>query len=110
MFLKVKQILHEFLKNHLGWKTNRKIVVFESDDWGMTRMPSKKIYDELSQKGYSVDKCPYNKYDSLESNEDLEKLIAVLMSVKDSKGNPAKFTMNNIVANPDFDKIKKSGY
>ena len=110
MFLKVKQILHEFLKNHLGWKTNRKIVVFESDDWGMTRMPSKNIYDELLQKGYSVDKCPYNKYDSLESNEDLEKLIAVLMSVKDSKGNPAKFTMNNIVANPDFDKIKDSGF
>ena len=96
--------------NSLGWKTERKIVVFESDDWGMTRMPSKKIYNELLQKGYDVDKCPYNKYDSLESNEDLEKLMEVLLSLKDAKGNPAKFTMNNIVANPDFDKIKDSDF
>lgn len=96
--------------NSLGWKTRRKIVVFESDDWGMTRMPSKNIYNELLQKGYDVDKCPYNTYDSLESNEDIEKLMEVLLSVIDAKGNPAKFTMNNIVANPDFDKIKDSGF
>lgn len=96
--------------NSLGWKSKRKIVVFESDDWGMTRMPSKNVYSILLQKGYSVDKCPYNTFDSLENNEDLEKLIAVLLSVKDAKGNPVKFTLNNIVANPDFDKIRDSGY
>ena len=108
--MSLKDIVINNIVNSLGWKTKRKIVVFESDDWGMTRMPSKEVFKKLLKKGYDVDKCPYNKYDSLENNEDLEKLIAVLMSVKDSKGNPAKFTMNNIVANPDFDKIKKSGY
>lgn len=96
--------------NSLGWKTKRKIVVFESDDWGMTRMPSEEVYKELVKKGYDVDKCPYNKYDGLESNEDLQQLMEVLLSVKDFNGNPAKFTMNNIVANPDFNRIKDSGF
>ena len=110
MVLKVGQGFHKLLNNHLGWKTNKKIVVFESDDWGMTRMPSKEAYKELLKKGYDVDKCPYNKYDGLESNEDLQQLMEVLLSVKDFNGNPAKFTMNNIVANPDFDKIRDSGF
>jgi len=36
--------------------------------------------------------------------------MGVLSSVKDKNGNPAILTANNIVANPDFDKIKESGY
>jgi hypothetical protein len=31
----------------LGWKTKRKIVVFESDDWGSIRMPTNQIRDRL---------------------------------------------------------------
>ena len=29
------------LVNYNGWQTNRKIIVFESDDWGAIRTPSK---------------------------------------------------------------------
>ena len=49
MLNKIKTAIASNLTNARGWKTKRKIVVFESDDWGMTRMPSKKIYDELLQ-------------------------------------------------------------
>jgi hypothetical protein len=102
------------LKNHIinlfGWKTNRKIIVFESDDWGTIRMASKEAFQRLLKKGYPVDKCAYNSNDALENNDDLEKLGNVLLAVKDKNNRPAKFTINNIVANPDFDKIRHSDF
>lgn len=106
--LKRKIIQH--LINIPGFRTNRKIVVLESDDWGMIRMASQESYNRLLKKGYPVDQCIYNLNDSLESNEDLIGLMEVLDSVKDINGNPAKMTMNNIVANPDFERIEASGY
>lgn len=97
------------LKNHLtnipGWRTNRKIVVIESDDWGMLRMASKRAYAKFSKLGYPVERSVYNRYDSLEQNDDLSALMEVLCNVQDMHGNRAKFTINNLVANPDFNKI-----
>jgi hypothetical protein len=93
-----------------GKRINRKIVVFESDDWGSIRMPSKEVYNSLLKKGIPVDKLSFNKYDSLESEDDLSALFDVLHSVKDKNGKTAIFTANTIVANPDFDKIMGSGY
>jgi hypothetical protein len=93
-----------------GFRTNRKIIVIESDDWGTIRMVSNEIYNGLLKYGYPVHESTYNKFDALESNEDLEKLFEVLSSVKDKNGNPAIFTANNIVANPDFEKIKESDF
>lgn len=93
-----------------GWKTNKKILVIESDDWGSIRMPSKKIFNNLLTYGIPVDKCPYNLYDSLETAEDLEALFDVLSSIKDKKGNSLKITANSILTNPDFDKIKQSNF
>lgn len=102
------------LKNNLinipGWHTKRKIVVFESDDWGSIRMASKEAYYKLLKLGYAVDSCAYNSNDCLESNDDLERLFTVLSSVKDKNDNPAVITINNIVANPDFEKIKACDY
>jgi len=82
----------------------------ESDDWGSIRMASRQAYNYFLQKGYAVDQCPYNRNDALESNKDLEDLFDVLASVKDNNGCSAVFTANTIVANPDFEKIKKSDY
>jgi hypothetical protein len=93
-----------------GWSTNQKIIVFESDDWGMIRTASQNAFNRLLRKGYPVDKCIYNRNDALETNDDVLGLMEVLNSVKDSMGNPAKFTINNIVANPDFIKIRESGF
>jgi hypothetical protein len=106
--------LHKRIKRNLinlpGWRSKRRIVVIESDDWGSIRMSSKEAYNHFLEKGYPVDKDPYNRFDSLESNDDLEKLFGVLSSVKDKNGNPALMTANSLVANPDFDKIKESGF
>ena len=93
-----------------GFNTQRKLIVIESDDWGSIRMPSAKTYHLMLAKGMPVDKCRYNSYDTLADSEDLSMLFEVLSSVKDRNGNPAKFTPLSLVANPDFDKIRASGF
>ena len=98
------------LGNIPGWRTNRKLVVIESDDWGSIRMPSRKVYDTLVKEGIPLDYSTYNRYDSLASEEDLAALFEVLHSFKDINGNPVKITANTIVANPDFEKIENSGF
>ncbi len=98
------------IQNIPGWHTKRKIVVIESDDWGSIRMPSRTTYDYLLLQGYKINANRYEKYDSLESNEDVETLFDALMKYKDSSGNYPIITANNIVGNPDFDKIKESGF
>lgn len=101
------------LSNIPGWRTNRKIVVIESDDWGSLRMSSNKAYQDLKNKGVSLDKgagARYNLYDTLASKEDLEHLFDVLRRVKDKNGKAAKFTAVSLVANPDFEKIKADNY
>lgn len=110
MFQKIRTTLSRNLTNAIGWRTKRKIVVFESDDWGMVRMASKEAFNRLLTKGHPVDRCVYNYYDALERDEDIVGLMEVLSSVKDKNGNPAKFTLNNIVANPDFEKIKADNF
>ena len=98
------------LINIPGWRTNRKIVVIESDDWGSIRMPSKQVYDNLLKAGVRVDKCPYNRFDSLASEDDLTALFDVLVKFKDKNGNHPIITANSVVANPDFELIQKSNY
>ena len=106
----IKKNITRNLLNIPGWRTDRKIIVIESDDWGTIRMASKNSYDYFLEKKIPVDECPYSGNDSLESNQDIESLFEVLTSVKDKNGNHAVLTANNIVANPDFDKIKGSGF
>ena len=98
------------LGNIPGWRTNRKLVVIESDDWGSIRMPSREVYDLLVSEGIPLQKATYNRYDSLASEEDLSALFEVLNSFKDINGNPVKITANTIVTNPDFEKIEESGF
>ena len=94
-----------------GIKTDRHIVVFESDDWGSIRMPSLEVAEWLKAQGVNL--CAprnYDKYDTLESEHDLTSLMEVLDSVRDKHGKPAKITMNYVMANPDFKKIREAGY
>jgi len=108
--LSFKKNITRNLLNIPGWRSNRKIVVIESDDWGTIRTSSKQAYQHFLNKGYPVDECPYNSNDALESNEDMELLFEVLSSIKDKNGNPVVITANNIVTNPDFEKIRASDY
>jgi len=106
----IKTLIRKNLINIPGWRTNRKIVVIESDDWGSIRMPSKNVYQVLLKKGVSVNACEFSRYDNLASTEDLNFLFEVLQSVKDKKGNPAIITANTVVANPDFERIEASDF
>lgn len=99
-----------YLLNIPGWRTKKKIIVFESDDWGSIRMPSPEIKKLLLERGIHVDQLSYNNYDSLATEKDLACLIEELLTVKDLKGNPCNFTLNTIVANPDFNRIRESNY
>jgi peptidoglycan/xylan/chitin deacetylase (PgdA/CDA1 family) len=107
---RVKEIIRKNISNIPGWRTKRKILVIESDDWGSVRIKDKQAYQALKQKGLDVDRKRYDQVDTLESNEDLELLFSVLQSVKDKNGQAAKITPMCLVGNPDFDKIKTSNY
>lgn len=98
------------LINIPGWKTRRKLLVFESDDWGTIRMPSGDVYEKLLEAGDKADTDPFLKYDSLASENDIADLFDTLSKFKDHKGNSPVFTANCAVANPDFNKIKASGF
>lgn len=101
------------LSNLPGWRTKRKIVVFESDDWGAIRMPSVNALNNLTKAGilpFDEDERRYLENDSLASESDLERLFEVLSSVKDINGNHPVFTALALVANPDFKKIRESNY
>lgn len=110
MFKKLKQIASRNLVNIPGWRSDRKIVVFESDDWGSIRMPSKEVYKKMLEHGIPVDKSPYCKYDSLASEDDLAILFDALTQFRDSSGRCPIITANTVVANPDFEKIEASNF
>lgn len=107
---RLKKSIISHLQNLPGWRTHRKIVVIESDDWGSIRMPSREVYYKLLSEGYKVDQNPFMKYDCLASEKDLSLLFEVLSSIKDKNGREAVITANTIMANPDFDKIRKSDF
>ena len=98
------------VNNIIGWHTNRKIVVIESDDWGSIRMPSKVVFDEFLNRGYPIDKRVHEKFDILANSQDLESLFATLKSIKNLKGQCPIITANTVVANPDFKKIKDNDF
>jgi hypothetical protein len=96
------------LVNIPGWRTKKKILVIESDDWGSVSMPSMVVYNKLLAEGVPVDASFFAKYDCLESEDDLSSLFDVLSSFKDYKGNYPCITANSILANPDFERIRET--
>ncbi|HPQ27566.1 MAG TPA: hypothetical protein PLQ82_03745 [Desulfobacteraceae bacterium] len=97
------------VSNLPGWRTKERLIVFESDDWGSIRMPSKEAFENLAKSGidlFSDEGNRFNKYDSLATVQDLASLFGVLESVKDKTDRPAVFTPFALVANPDFRKIQ----
>ncbi len=109
MIEKIIKSVKNNLLNIPGWKTNRKIVVIESDDWGTIRTPSKAILESI-QSQFKIEFNPYVIYDSLETEDDLNALFETLKSIKSNSGQHPIFTANSIMANPDFEKIRKSNF
>lgn len=107
--MRTKDILR-FLLNINSWHTKKKYVAIASDDWGGIRNSSEKTRQNLIKLGINMDSNRFDKYDTLESNKDMEELFNVLMRYKDSKGNHPVITAVTNVANPNFEKIKQSNY
>lgn len=106
----LKNSIRDNLINFLGWRTDRKIIVIESDDWGSIRMPSKKIYYKLKKTRIDHTLSLYDSLDSLERFDDFTHLLELGSQFKDHKNNPIVFTLNTVLQNPDFEKIKESKY
>lgn len=106
----LKSALRVNASNIPGWRTNRHIVVIESDDWGSIRMSSLENFNRMLKAGMREDRNHYNTNDALESNTDLEELFNVLIQFKDSSGRHPVMTGVNVVANPVFEKIRENGY
>ncbi len=107
--MSIKQLLFDNLKNIPGWKTKRKLVAIAVDDYGNVRLDSKKAFENINQKN-PVGQERFNRYDTMETREDLEMLYEVLSSVKDKHGSPAVFTPYALSCNIDFERMQKEGY
>lgn len=107
---KYQKRLKANLRNIPGWRTKKRIIVFESDDWGSIRMHSAEDKRELEKLGFDFTNQEFNTYDALESNDDLSQLFEVLSLYKDEYGNHPVITAASIVGNPDFKRIKESGF
>lgn len=102
--------IRKVASNAFGWRTNRKIVVIESDDWGSIRTRDEAALNVLKGKGFETESSNFVKYDSFERESDLSALYEVLKTVKDKNNRPAVFTPMTIVANPDFRKIEDNDF
>jgi hypothetical protein len=102
--------LRKYLSNAVGWRTSRKILVIESDDWGSVRIKDKVAYETMRKAGLDLERSNFTRFDSLETNDDLERLFDLLNSVKDRNGRTAAFTPMAVVANPDFDQIQQQDF
>jgi hypothetical protein len=107
----MKRLLLDNLKNIPGWRTPEKLVVFAVDDYGNVRLDSALARDRLNEAGLDMGNR-FDKFDSLETRQDLEALFKVLSSVSDSQGRNAIFTPYALCANPDFESLStgKQGY
>jgi hypothetical protein len=88
------------------------ILIFESDDWGSLRLNDLFTVEKLKTQRIPTHTCGagfFNEFDSLESSEDIKQLADVLNLHSNQYGSP-KFTFLQLVANPDFAKIKASNF
>ena len=104
----LKTIRRQFILNCLnkkGWKTDRHLIVIESDDWGSIRMPSREVYESLIAGGDTADKDAFLKNDSLESEKDLSNLYHTFEKINEKYCKLPVITANFAMANPDFEQI-----
>ncbi len=102
----------------VDWK-RRKVVVFESDDWGgcenafvdtETReraMSVPAIMDGFTRYGGKMSPWAWH---VLETAEDMQRLFDLLLSFKGGDRRPAIFTPIYLIANPDFEAIAENNF
>lgn len=109
MINNLKQSLLLNAKNIIGWKTNRKIIVFSVDDYGNVRLDSKEAREKMDATGMKIF-SRFDALDTLETKQDLEQLFEVLSSVKDKTGRHAVFTPYSLPCNIDFEKMEAEDF
>ena len=89
----------------LGFQTNRRIVVFESDDWGAVRVPDSDALAAFEDRFPSFRLDHYQSFDGLEKKADVSTLSSLLRenAVRFRASAPV-FTLNFATANPDFNR------
>lgn len=100
----------KYISNIPSWRTNRKLIVFLSDDWGGMRIPSLKERAALIHAGIKMNGNRFNQFDCLENNQDLEGLFEVLSKHKNHFGKHPVITAVSNVASPDYNRIKAAGF
>ena len=91
------------LRHWATWRCAEPVVVFESDDWGMRRRACAKWIRPYGVPSEWAD-------EESETPADLDHLYGVLSRHRDAGGRPACFTANFVVANPDFDAIRRDRF
>jgi len=104
----VKRLVADHLKNVRGWRTPRRLVALAIDDYANVRVASEAARERLTAAGLDLSH-QMDRYDTLETRQDLEALLEVLDSVRDRQGRPAVFTPYVLAANPDFAAIREDG-
>ena len=105
-----KARLLQMYTNLRGWRTKRRLLVIESDDWGALRIPGQAAHRKLTAAGISLDSSAYDHLDCLERRDDFQALMNVIDLHRDASGRPAKFTLNTVMGNPDFEAIKQDNF
>jgi hypothetical protein len=106
---KIKNTYTAHRTNRGGMRLKERLVILESDDWGAIRTPSATALEAFVGRGFAMAGSVYQ-YDMLESAEDLDRLFNLLLEFRDNRGNPPVITGNMIMANPDFEAIRQSGF
>ncbi len=101
----IKDKLSYLLLNLSPKFLSEKILVIESDDWGAIRSPGigKNQVDTYEHSG------PY-RLDTLENEIDIEIVLNELAELKSGHGQSPVLTANFLTTNPDFNRIRESGY
>jgi len=103
--------LSGFLKRSIfGSHTQRKLIVFESDDWGATRTLNRSTSKALRQIFGDSWSDPFYCIDTLESAEDLDALFEIQRQFQDRGGRIPTLTANTNVANPAFERISQENF
>jgi len=61
----MKQRIFDHIKNHRGWTTSRKLILFSVDDYGSVRLHSAQALTNLTEAGIT----PHKRFDQLDSLE-----------------------------------------
>mgnify|MGYP006267852059 CR=1 FL=1 len=108
--MNIKDKLRKYYVNLRGWRTSKKFVVIESDDWGSVRMLSQGAIAKLMENGVPVQENKFTLFDGLEKQGDIENLFEILHKNKNRDGVSAVMTPLTLVANPSFERIKENNF